>query len=1291
MNQTIVALVATILPAMFSIPVLGQTGACCQSNGICSIVDATTCTTAGGDFQGEGEPCFAGRCKGGCCRPTGECTLNIGKLFCETNGGTYLGHMSDCLDDSGNDIVCPILPNGACCRRGSSCQEGFTEDSCDGGRFWAGDGSTCADCPGPCCLSGGECIPSTRGQCEVDEGGEFGGHSFECPVDGCGEGACCLASVEEGGNCGGPVNPFDCELSRGRYQGHGTDCATTTCPLFGGGCCCGGFSCFVTTVEECDLFGCAFLGEGVACGATGECPGTGACCVDGACTETNGFDCIQSGGAYSGEGTTCDTNPCVSDSIGACCYVISRSTFCSEIDDPSCQEKGGHFRGVGTRCNQLDPPCNGACCTGGSHCRDRTTPEECTLDTEEFLGMGTTCATVACGACCYEDGSCLQSIRFTECLDSGGMYRSPGVCEGDTDGDGIDDACKSGACCFESTGGFETTCENGHTRGTCGGRYVGDDTICLGDDDESGVDDVCERCQSDEDCFDAVFCTDDICDLKSGECRNVPNDTFCLDETACTVNERCDPLLGCVLESLDCNDDIPCTIDTCDPVVGCLNGADHTRCDDSNACTTDLCRPLDPERDATGCIHTSTDCDDGVDCTNDACDPATGDCHNEPDDANCEFDGCSVRSCDLHEGCVELDYVCGACCTVDRFIIIDCVDTTQANCEASENLFRGAGTTCANLDPPCMGACCLDGIGCAQTTREECEDHSGEWYGHGSSCQEVDCGACCVPGIGCIQGWKSEFCALPDPAQPDLRGTFFPQQLCDEVPCGACCDQSAQCGDGTLASDCVEPGQEFRGTGSRCSGLIDGNCGDAATCLNDDHCRTAAPDACHQRERCVEGVCVPSEPIACDDGDDCTVDTCDPDLGCQNVQIEGCCATDADCEDGDPCTEHVCDPQLGCVLTANVCGACCRVGEPCIDGVAENQCAGAFDTFLGIGSRCDTASCGACCETDTGECSDGITAAECTAADRAFQGAGTTCALDPCLGACCLPDGTCANTTGDACAGVFRGIGTSCGELNPPCEPFGGACCLDGGLCVQATPEACDGVHAGRYQGDSTQCNDIDCATTGACCLSDGDCVQSTEAGCFDGTFQGPGTTCTDACQGACCRSDGSCTVGAAGHCAGDFRGVGISCDELNPACVPFVGGACCLTSDTCIDGTTAVTCGAFLDGRHQGDATRCDDVDCASTGACCLADGACVQATAAGCFDGTFQGAGTDCPDGCDPPGDVNGDGSVDLRDGRAMAVFFGQAVGPGHPGEKADLNGDGQVGLVDVALFVPFMTGPR
>jgi hypothetical protein len=60
-------------------------------------------------------------------------------------------------------------------------------------------------------------------------------------------------------------------------------------------------------------------------------------------------------------------------------------------------------------------------------------------------------------------------------------------------------------------------------------------------------------------------------------------------------------------------------------------------------------------------------------------------------------------------------------------------------------------------------------------------------------------------------------------------------------------------------------------------------------CLHDSDCQNGL--ACDGQERCVDGVCMPGEPLICDDGNDCTIDSCIEEQG-------GCIFTPRDL-DGD--------------------------------------------------------------------------------------------------------------------------------------------------------------------------------------------------------------------------------------------------------------------------------------------------------------------------------------------------------------------------------------------------------
>lgn len=96
--------------------------------------------------------------------------------------------------------------------------------------------------------------------------------------------------------------------------------------------------------------------------------------------------------------------------------------------------------------------------------------------------------------------------------------------------------------------------------------------------------------------------TDRICDKPdtcdgSGTCKSnfTTMGTPCPDGNICNGNEACDGSGNCRNGNPpDCNDSISCSIDTCDPLLGCESVVDHDACDDSDPCTMDYC---DPEAD----------------------------------------------------------------------------------------------------------------------------------------------------------------------------------------------------------------------------------------------------------------------------------------------------------------------------------------------------------------------------------------------------------------------------------------------------------------------------------------------------------------------------------------------------------------------------------------------------------------------------------------------------------------------------------------------------------------------
>lgn len=114
----------------------------------------------------------------------------------------------------------------------------------------------------------------------------------------------------------------------------------------------------------------------------------------------------------------------------------------------------------------------------------------------------------------------------------------------------------------------------------------------------------------------------------------------------------------------------------------------------------------------------------------------------------------------------------------------------------------------------------------------------------------------------------------------------------------------------------------------------------------------------------------------CDDGIDCTLDTCDASLGCVHSP------NDAACDDANPCTTDACNPASGCVHTNNT--APCNDNNPCttLDACSGGACAGGPPASCDDSNVCTDDSCNpgtGCVHTNnTAACDDG---SACTTGD----------------------------------------------------------------------------------------------------------------------------------------------------------------------------------------------------------------------------------------------------------------------------------------------------------------------
>ena len=118
-------------------------------------------------------------------------------------------------------------------------------------------------------------------------------------------------------------------------------------------------------------------------------------------------------------------------------------------------------------------------------------------------------------------------------------------------------------------------------------------------------------------CEDGNLCTTDVCERELG-CVYENTSSPCDDGDACTESDTCIDGSCAGGAAPDCSDNNPCTLNGCDPVLGCTVLEHRGECDDGDACTNeDTCG--DGE-----CAGSPVICDDGLNCTLDWCDSLFG-------------------------------------------------------------------------------------------------------------------------------------------------------------------------------------------------------------------------------------------------------------------------------------------------------------------------------------------------------------------------------------------------------------------------------------------------------------------------------------------------------------------------------------------------------------------------------------------------------------------------------------------------------------------------------------------
>lgn len=320
---------------------------------------------------------------------------------------------------------------------------------------------------------------------------------------------------------------------------------------------------------------------------------------------------------------------------------------------------------------------------------------------------------------------------------------------------------------------------------------------------------------------------------------------------------------------LNCDDGNVCTLDSCDPVSGCKSGVvgsaclgdscskggcadgvcylNKKDCNDADACTADFCK--------NGfCLHTALPCqkppcNSNADCGNKVCDLVTHTC----------------VMCLTDQKCSPATPICsGGQCTPGTLC------SSGLDCKGSSQLCDLATGHCVDCLVPndckvkpnqtCLAQVCIDKTACGSDN--DCPCAPG-----------VDCSGICAKDLGfCVKCNVDVECGA--------KYTCGADHACHANVCatGACLS------DGFLA--CNGKGTAY---------LPSQSCVDKDPCTQDD---------CDAVKGCVFPAVVGSNP-ACEDGDVCTT----PDQCAAGICKSGAAKL---CDDGNPCTVDSCDKIKGC-------------------------------------------------------------------------------------------------------------------------------------------------------------------------------------------------------------------------------------------------------------------------------------------------------------------------------------------------------------------------------------------
>ncbi len=908
---------------------------------------------------------------------------------------------------------------------------------------------------------------------------------------------------------------------------------------------------------------------------------------------------VTCGGAVDcNDGTACTDDLCTAgvcsnpdnyDPVTLCCNPANGATLTIDDGNDCTRDLCDSTTGAVSNLNE----------NFGVACGDTLTSSCTQPDTCDGMGVcqnndqndGTPCAEQNM---CIADGSCLSGV----CSNPTAFSMNGSSCD---DGNFCTelDVCTNGVCdgsnpcsgvlplCFENVGGF--ICGNCSNRSQCP-----PDIGCVTWDCLTTLSHICAKTQDNVLCDDNLFCTGDDTCLGDGTCTN--NGSPCLtgaicDEanTACiecivdTDCKRCDVSGDACLDTIDCPVGEMCLTQTnlCDPIV----------------CNAGICEPGAP-----------VNCPQTEQCLINECNAATGACEQQlPGSVACTAGTCPVGfSCDTVQdfvcfrsaGCTDadgctLDDMCvnGACVGTPRLfdqnVDMQLVpvypagrnyymvgETAEVQLRLKLNnvstISRSIGTVGASLswDPLVLGGAIAPTIvdPCTGTIDPllDCPLGQYDWSGSvfsGGVCADgaglsgnlIDGDAmyCAAAALGAPQAtvtttqdlWVTSF-MLPTVRASSTTGSRFSMVPCVSDLLG-----------GSASNSRVLAGADRTGNlllaNVRIQCTVNAQCDDGDPCTLDS-CNQATSFCQFLGDATLAG-------IACGDGSstDCdNPDTCDAMGICQlNNEANGFACTD----DGIDCTNDVCGSAV-CTHPNKVVGSSC--GDPtAIECNAADSCDGIGNCLANLTTD------GTACSSDGNNCTDDVcqfglclnnnkpNGTNCV--DSLFCTDFTTCDAGVCQG----------GQVTDCGDGVACTIDT-CDENTNSCvnTPDDGSC-SNGAFCDG--DEVCN-VTNGCQAGPARNCDDGVPCTADSCNAGLNQCDNiADDMLCDNGLF----------CDGVeTCDVNNGCQSGSAVNCTDDGVACTVNdfCDEMLDACSGIANDTLCAMDEICdltLGCVPAVTC----------------------------------------------------------------------------------------------------------------------